>query len=344
MLIVTMALTIPVASLGTASSALASPQGIYAIFSDCPVGTILALGFSPGASLCQYAQVTSGEVAIGAIKMPIDETITLQGGAIPTPKNPEVEFFVLPAADGNTLSGAELNVTGGLFGLLDCKEIKGKGTVEKIRRRTCKAIFGDRSARVTATVEPAASAGDPAIFNEWAFANEKDAAETLPIKLHLRGWPLGDSCYIGSESSPIQLQLTTGATSPLPPNQSISGFPGKPETLEENGELALRSTGVSLVDNTFSVPVAEGCGGPLSSVVDPLLDLGLKLPSADGNNTVILNGTFYVSAVEAVIASESFPPSKTPETPTGEHQPEENHHGEHHHRHAPWERGNWQIG
>jgi hypothetical protein len=329
MLIMTMALTIPVASLGTASSALASPQGAFAVFADCPTSTIEILEPAPGEPLCQYGQITGGEVVLGAVKVPIEKTITLQGGAVLTdiPGN-ETEYFLIPAVGGPSISETELNVPGGLLGLVNCGEIKGRGIAERIKRGTCRAIFENRFTRVTASIESVANAEDPALYNERAANTGEGPANTLPVRVHLRSPLLGSSCYIGSESSPILLHLTTGATSPLPPNTSISGDRGKFVTTEEDGWLTLALTGTSLVDNTFSVPAAEGCGGSFSSIVDPLIDLKLKLPSADGNNTVILDGTFATATAQAVIASESFPPPPTPEE----------HHGEHHHHHqAPWQ-------
>jgi hypothetical protein len=339
MLIITMALTIPVASLGMASSALAAPQGVFAVFADCPASTAEALTL-PGNSepLCQYGQITGGEIAIGSTKVQIDQTITLQGGAVAT-GNPENsrEFYQIPAVGGPSVSETELNVPGGLLGLVNCGEIKGRGIVERIKRRTCRAIFESGFSRVTASIELVANAEDPALFNEFAANTEQGSANTLPVRVHLKNPLLGSSCYIGSESSPILLHLTTGATSPLPPNTSISGSVGTPSNMEEDGWLVLTVAGTSLVDNTFSVPVAEGCGGSLSSIVDPLVDLKLKLPSPDGNNTAILDGTFTTATAEAVLASESFPPSQKPEPPTEENQPEEeNHHRGHHHHRAPW--------
>jgi hypothetical protein len=336
--IITMALTIPVASLGMASSALAAPQGIYAVFANCPTITIEALTRPESSEpLCQYGQITGGEIAIGSTKVPIDQTITLQDGAVATGdrEETETEFYLMPAVGGPSISETELNVPGGLSSLVSCDEIQGRGIAEKIERRTCRALFKSRFSRVTASIELVANAQDPALFNELAAITGKGPANTLPIRVHLRSPLLGNDCYIGSESSPIVLHLTTGATSPLPPNTSISGAFGQARTLEEDGELALQVTGTSLVDNAFSVPVAEGCGGPLSSIVDPLVDLKLKLPSPDGNNTAILDGTFTTATAEAVVASESFPPSSTPETPPGETE-EENHHRGHHHHHVPW--------
>ena len=59
----------------------------------------------------------------------------------------------------------------------------------------------------------------------------------------------------------------------------------------------------SVVDNSFSVPVAEGCGEDSSSIIDPILDGKLKLPSEDGHNHR-LHGTEEVATAEAVEVSE----------------------------------------
>ncbi len=293
------------ASLG-ASPALATPKGIFAIFSNCPLASFKALGVPPGAAKCSFNQTLSGEVAIGATKVPINQTITLQGGAIPTGNPNEVEYFLIPGANGESFSKTELNVPGGLLGLINCEEIKGNGIFERLERASCKAIFENKVTGVTATTESAGSSTNPPILNEFNLNEEVGTAIHLPVKIHLKNPLLGNNCYIGSEAHPINLELTTGATSPKPPNKSIHGKLGTAETLEEKGQVALRIKNNSLVDNNFSVPVAEGCGEFFSFIIDPIVNSKLKLPSASGNNTAILNGTLNIATAEAVEASEKF--------------------------------------
>jgi hypothetical protein len=300
------AVIVSTAWLGAASSALASGS-VFSIFSNCPLHAIEEKGVSPGAALCSYDQTTSGEFAIGSTKVPINsgvnegKTITLEGGAIPTgnPDN-EVEYFLIPGANGQSISKTELNVPAGLAGLINCEEITGEGLLEKLARTTCKGVFESKLTGVTATTEIVANSGNPAILNEYNLNREEGTAITLPVRVHLKNPLLGSSCYIGSESSPIQLLLTTGATSPELPNTSIHGKRGTPETVEEYNEPLLHVKNNSLVDNAFSVPGVEGCGGLLSSILDPVIDLKLKLPSADGNNTAILSGALNVTSAESL--------------------------------------------
>lgn len=293
------------ASLGVASPALATPKGIFAKFADCPLATFKALGVPPGVAQCQFVETTSGEVAIGSTKVPISQPITLQGGAIPNSPS-EVEYFLIPGADGATFSKTELNVPGGLLDFVNCEEIKGEFIFEKLERATCKAIFENKTTGVTATTESVANTKNPAILNEFNLNEEVGTAIHLPVRVHLKNPLLGNSCYIGSEAHPINLELTTGKTSPKPPNVSIKGKLGSAETLEEKGQLALRIKNNSLVDNSFSAPVAEGCGEFFSFLIDPVVDAKLKLPSENGHNTAILNGTLNAATAEAVEASEKF--------------------------------------
>jgi hypothetical protein len=282
------------AALASASSALAAPTGILAPFATCPVAV-------PGVELCTNAQTTSGEFKIGSTTVPINQLITLQGGAIPSGSGP---YFLFPATDGNSLSKTELNVPGGITGLVNCTEIKGEGFFEKLARETCKAIFENKFTGVTATTELVANEHNPALLNLEAFLTTEGTAITLPVRVHLKNPLLGNSCFIGSETSPIQLHLTDGTTKPPLPNKPISGKFGEFVEEEETqaGELVLVASirNNTLVDNAFSAPEAEGCGGALSGIINPIINKKIGLPSEAGHNTAILTGTTRIAAATEV--------------------------------------------
>ena len=61
----------------------------------------------------------------------------------------------------------------------------------------------------------------------------------------------------------------------------------------------------SLVDNSWSAPVAEGCGEAFAFLIDPLIDAKIGLPSAAGHNSAILSGELKSAPVEAVLANET---------------------------------------
>lgn len=288
-----------VALFALVSSAAAEPKGIFKKYSDCPTEV-------PGLAICTFGQTTSGEFSIGSTKVPINQTITLQGGGILTGSENFNEYFLLPAKDGNSLSKTALNVPGGLTNLVKCEEIKGSGFFEVIERAACKAIFEGPLTGVTATTELAATATNPAILNLAALVEEKGTAITLPVKVHLKNPLLGESCFIGSEAHPIQLHLTDGTTSPPEPNKPIKGKLGEPVSELEKGFESVAITKNSLVDNAFAAPSSEGCGGFFSFLIGPIINAKIGLPSAAGHNTAILEGTLNTAEAEAVIASEKF--------------------------------------
>lgn len=293
-----MAIMVPMAVMVMASPASAEPKGIFKIFNDCPTSI-------PGNALCLYGQTTGGEFALGTTKVPINKTITLQGGAVHTGGEPN-EYFLLPAKDGNSLSKTELNVPGGLLNIINCEEIKGSGFFETLERNACKAIFENKTTGVTATTELVANMSNPAILELAALVLEEETALTLPVRVHLKNPLLGESCYIGSETHPIQLHLTTGTTKPPLPNKPIKGSAGTFTEEKEKGLSVITASGNSLVDNSFSAPVAEGCGGFFSFLIDPIVNSKLGLPLASGHNTAILNGSLKNAESASVVESEKF--------------------------------------
>jgi hypothetical protein len=258
------------------SAAMATPKGGFAVFADCPVKT---------ASACIYAKTESGKIVIGKENVPIEKAITLQGGL-----NEEegVTTFVA-ARDGNTLSKSAQKVPGGLSGLVKCTEISNF-----IERAACQLVFENGTTGVTATTELAAPASSIGVSLE-NLLSASGTALSLPIKVKLENPFLGGSCYIGSNSSPIVVNLTTGTSGPL------TGSVGEFSVIE--GEiLAFQKN--SLVNGTYSAPAASGCGGIFSFLIDPIVDSRLGLPSASGKNQAVLNGKLEETASEAVVAHE----------------------------------------
>ena len=253
-----------------AGSAVAAPKGEYAVFYDCPLS-------NPELSGCLSAKTKSGEITLGKKTVPITKEIVLQGGFIE--HNEGTSFTFVNAADGNTLSKSPQKVPGGLAGLVNCPEIKNF-----LLRILCEGVFENGLTGVNATTELAGPVG----LNELALLGEVGTAVSLPVKIKLENPLLGSECYIGSNSNPVTLNLTTGTTKPLPPNKPISGTSGTLTTRAEGGILVISNT--SLVENAFSAPGATGCGGVLSFVLDPLINAKLGIPAGDGYNTAILNG------------------------------------------------------
>lgn len=283
-------LLVAVAAMSVASPAFATPKGEFAKFADCPV---------TAAQACIYAKTESGEFTVGKKTVPIEKAIVLQGGLHENEETGELTF--VGAKDGNTLGKVPQKVPGGLSGLVNCTAIKGSGLLEKIERGSCEAIFENGLTGVNATTELAAPASQIQI-NLNNLLHATGTALQLPVKVHLENPLLGSSCFVGSNSHPIVISLTTGTTSPPPPNKAIKGNIGTVEAIEESEILQIRNN--SLVNNEFAAPATSGCGGLFEFLIGPIINSTLGVPSAAGHNTAILNGTLDQTASESVTAHE----------------------------------------
>jgi len=279
------------AALALASTAVAkSPTGEYAVFTQCPGRTNKAVEF------CIYSVTKSGEVKLGKTAVPINKNIILQGGYSYNSKTEKEEFY--GASNGETLSKTPLAVPGGLLEIFPPSFLP-----EPLKNLVEKYINEGNPTSVFATTELVKPASDIGINTSNLFGGE-GVALTLPVRVHLENLFLGGGCYIGSSSNPITLNLTTGETSPEPPNKSIKGHVGKLRQTEDFNFIELNPN--TLVDNSFSAPEASGCGGFLIELLeDPIINGKLGLPSADGNNTAILSETQIKEGVaEDVVKSE----------------------------------------
>jgi hypothetical protein len=285
-LVVGMMFLVVLVVLGGASAASAAPTGEYAVFSDCPLSNA-ALGG------CISSTTESGEFAIGNQKLPIVSPFTLQGGFIES----ETGFTFVGAADGNTISKTPVQVSGGLLGGMKCSAVKNW-----IARIGCQLLQTSKITTVTATTELAGSASS-IVLSPGNLFGEQGPALVLPVKVHLENALLGKECYIGSNTGPIVLELTTGTTSPPLPNMPIKGSSGHLAFNEEGTILSI--AGESLVNNTFAVPAATGCGGPLAFLVDPVVNARLGLPATAGHNTAIFTGTYRQAGAAIVREHES---------------------------------------
>jgi hypothetical protein len=238
----------------------------------------------------------------------------LQGGLL-AEEEPFVKRLV-PALNGETLAKptqgwASGPLPGGLAGLMSCNEITNFG-----ERIACYAIFDHGMTSVSAVTEATGPAGS-IVLNAAAAALREGTALLLPVRIKLENPLLGNECYIGSETEPITLEMTTGTTDPPPPNTSITGNYGNQKTKAEGGILVVSDH--TLVDNSFATPAATGCGGAFSSVIDPIINARLGLPSAVGHNTAIFTGTSEIANSELVDENETSETTTTPPPPPPRH-------------------------
>jgi len=272
---------IALASLSLAGSAAAKLTGAYTVFQQCP-------WTNPEANRCLHSVTEGGEVVLGTKKVPIVNPATLQGGYTES-----VGGFakMVAAKNGITLSKAPQPVPGGLAGIVPPE------SSPPLVKAAIAFFFENGLTGVDSTLELAKPANE-VLISELHLAEEEGIALKLPLKIHLENPFLGESCYVGSSTSPVIWELTTGTTEPPGPNKPITGSAGAVTFLE--GGRVLKTKDAILVDNAWSAPAAKGCGGFLSFLVDPIVNASSGLPAAAGKNTAVLKNTITISPALAV--------------------------------------------
>ncbi|HEY7831499.1 MAG TPA: hypothetical protein VIC06_13145 [Solirubrobacteraceae bacterium] len=269
--------------LAVAAPAMATPKGDFAVFAQCPLK-------NPAVNLCVYVKSSGGLFTIGTKTVPVNKPITLQGGSILNEET-GAETFVA-AANGETLSKTPLTVPGGLLG------IKAPTWWPKFLQEWFNKQINEGFTGVTATTE---LVGNPGISRTNLLFQE-GVALSLPTRIHLNNAILGSSCYLGSKAHPVTLNLTTGTTAPPPPNVPITGAVGELEFKDEFQLVIIK--GNKVVDNAYSAPGTEGCGGLFSFFINPIVEEAFGVPAAAGHNTAILEGELQNATAEAVKNSE----------------------------------------
>lgn len=271
-----------VVALSSSVAMAAAPTGDYVNFRGCPYT-------NPAVGQCIYSNTTSGSFRLGNASVPINRSIVFQGGFTLDQTTFRTTVYPGPL---ETLSRTGLDVPGGLLGIMDPG---GFGRVLYDLFIAATRSFNG----VTATAE---LVGLPQ-FDFIQFLVGGSPSVVLPLRIKLDNPFLGSNCYIGSAGSPVTLRLTTGTTTPP---RGVTPLRGSPGTLQSNQDGTVNTaTGVSLVDNTFSVPAATDCG---STFLDkPLVTLAVNLkeglPAAAGVSSAVLNGTSQVGDRVAVAAS-----------------------------------------
>lgn len=275
------------ATLGFASGASAH-TGEFARFNNCP-------STNPEVFKCLVSITNEGKVVLGKKTVPIVNPVTLQGGLTEAVENEAEERFaqLVAATNGQTLSKTPQPVPGGLLGLVP-PEKSPQLIKDLLSLATENGLTG-----VNATLELAKPANQVSVSqNNLAF--EEGVALKLPVKVHLENPLLGSNCYVGSSSTPLMWNLTTGETKPPAPTAPIHGSGGTLSFIEEAQILIL--TGSELVDNAWSAPKATGCGGLLlEGLINPIINAEVGLPSPAGSNVADLkNVNSYIALAEAV--------------------------------------------
>jgi hypothetical protein len=264
----------------TAFASVHHPKGEFAGFGECPLNRVTI-------SDCILSVSSGGGFKIGTKTVPLKNPVTLQGGF--EGGGSEVKFY--GAENGGTLSKTPQPVPGGLLG------ITAPTWWPKAAQEWFNNLISEGFTGVNATVEltgPTKGLTNIKLSTE-NLLNRSGTALGLPAKIHLENAILGSSCYIGTESSPVQINFTSGKSG------SLEGSVGEVSFNEEFTLINFK--GGKLVNGTFAAPGVTGCGGIFSFLVDPLVNSILGTPAASGN-TAVLEGIIQDASASAVKASE----------------------------------------
>jgi len=227
-------------------------------FANCPVNV-------KGVATCLFSSTTNTTFKIGSTTVTSSSPTTLSLGIRYTAAGRPV--VVLPDNGTQALQSPAIPLPGGLTG-----------------------IPGLDGGVLAVTVTPQL-VGEPTL-NLGNLLDGKAPGLSLPIDV-LVSTPtglLGPDCTIADVADPITLNLTTGTTSPPPPNTPIKGKVGK---VSSTAQGLITIAGLTLVDNSFAVPGTNNCG--IGGILDPILNLDKSLPSPAGSNTAILSGSSYTA-------------------------------------------------
>lgn len=239
-----------VAALGASSASAATPAKGYERFAGCPTPAE-----APSVTGCIRSEITGGHFKMGNKNVPISKPIALTGGV-----NETLGGFVANSQGG--LAKVKQQVPGGVIGLTGLDWLVNFLDIDSLQ------LFA-----VTELV------GQPTVGDTL----------TLPLRVHLINPVLGNSCYVGSASAPIILNLISGTTSPPPPNKPISGVP--PKFGIDFATEVISFQGGTYVDNSFAAPGANGCKlvllGFIPVSINGLVNTASGLPAAAGTNETV---------------------------------------------------------
>ncbi|MFC8720186.1 hypothetical protein [Kitasatospora sp. NPDC057198] len=255
----------------SAATGTAAPGAPYTGMGNCPLS---APAMHDPANLqvgCLVSVTNAGKFTLGSTVVAFNSPITLQFGFYWDKSAPEVAF-----PDGSTANQyTVVPPTGAPLLSAPMVQINIPGIQNYLPGIT--SVFAQVELAGPVTKFTPLATGEPyPVFQ-------------LPIKLHLYNALFGGHCYVGSDAAPLLLKPTTGATGSTPP---MTGDPGTLDYAPDpngHGALAISETNASLVDNTFAVPGASGCG--LLGSLNQIINWTMGLPAAPGKDSVSFQQT-----------------------------------------------------
>jgi hypothetical protein len=269
------------------------PGGIYGSFTNCPLNNPVMHEVMPitesggGFAACVAGLAVQGTVTLGTLTTSVVLPVNVQFG------------FHIPPGDDNFYPAPVTAPLAGQSAILS--------TGPDLLPDSLTTALGCSTATDPTIVNLCNEASSEGGVDNEVYALAQEAGPitnfglftwTQAIKFQLINPLLGNSCYVGSNDSPVVINpsLSVGPTGSI--FQEYDPHPkAHPDT------FVLGISGAVASDTTFSAPGVQGCGAGLSgvqrAVVDGALDTGAGLPAASGTNTLTLDGSFLIAATTA---------------------------------------------
>lgn len=258
--------------------------GIRAAVIAGTAGTVLAMAAPmasaqdgpmqiPGATICNEHRSGTGDPAQACLSVDVlSGTFDNDGFNLPIKagdmviasmmgEDAEGNPVFLPREDGhNGLYAKPMTVPGGVLGI----ELPFNN------------LFG--LAAVTAEVEAVEAPSFNGMFTEFDLS--------LPVRMKINNAFLGDNCYLGSETAPVEFRLQ--------PTNTADDAPTNEPT--DDG-MGLKIGGLKSAAVDFAIPAASGCG-PFG-VLNPIVNWRAKVPATSGTSlTTVSNAYMYFPGAE----------------------------------------------
>ncbi|MFJ7254658.1 hypothetical protein ACIQWV_19270 [Streptomyces sp. NPDC098085] len=278
--LVAVAVGIPLSTSPASAASAQEMGGNWAPFTRCPVDdpAMLAADGQAEIAICVASHSASGSIKLGNT-LATTGANDLQFGVV---RNAATGASRIVAPAGGAIVGAPTEIPGGLLGLM-CPN--GIPVISDI----CRQLTDNSLNRVVATVQ---SAGTPSNFDLTAGMTGGKPIVDIPVRIHLENPFLGSKCYIGTTSNPVVLR-PQNLTTPALASQRFDAN-GTPNTRGVLNRVAL--TGNAQGDSSFAVPGVSGCGPLTLGELNWAVNLKTGLPSATGNNNLVLNDTATYTA------------------------------------------------
>ncbi|MCJ0905490.1 hypothetical protein [Rhodococcus sp. ARC_M6] len=227
----------------------------------------------PGATICDEYRSSTGDPAQACLAVDVQSgTFDNNGFNLPIKAGDMVIASVLtedgdgnpvllPRDDGhNGVYAKPMTVPGGVLGI----------------DLPFNNLFG--LAAVTAEVQAVEAPSFNGIVTEFDIS--------LPVRMKINNAFLGDNCYLGSETAPVEFRLLKTNTDEDAP------------TYEPTSDgMGVKVGGVKSAATGFAIPAASGCG-PFG-VLNPIVNWRAKVPATSGTSlTTVSNGYLYFPGQE----------------------------------------------